>query len=149
VVESGGNIVRACRLAKIDGSTPYTKQWKEDVRFQESLELARGMGADMLEAEAIRRAHDGVDEPVGFYKGEASATVKRYSDTLLIFLLKGAKPEKYAERHRFAGDDGPPIQVEDVNATRQRLAGRIAGLASRIGTGAGPSGSNGNGTGAS
>jgi hypothetical protein len=52
---------------------------------------------DSLEVEARWRATDGVDEPV-FYKGEVCGTVRRYSDTQLIFLLKGAMPEKYKDR---------------------------------------------------
>ena len=52
----------------------------------------------MLEREARRRAVEGVEEPVGFYKGEPSAYVRKYSDTLLIFLMKGARPDKYRDR---------------------------------------------------
>ena len=33
-------------------------------------------------------------------KGQAGGTVREYSDTLLIFLLKGMKPEKYRERYQ-------------------------------------------------
>jgi hypothetical protein len=135
LIESGGNIRRAAQLANVSYAAPYTKQWKEDDEFQVAYERAREMGADHLEAEAIRRAYDGVSEPVGFYMGEPSTYVRKYSDTLLIFLLKGARPAKYAERHRVAGDEtGPPIQVDDLSDVRERLAGRIAGIASRIGT---------------
>ena len=61
------------------------------------------------EDEAVRRAHDGVDEPV-FYQGKACGVVRKYSDTLLIFLLKGRRPEKYRDRPSHAvgvPDDGP------------------------------------------
>lgn len=37
-----------------------------------------------------------------------------YSDTLLIFQLKGAKPEKYRERIEHSGPDGGPIQIQAV-----------------------------------
>lgn len=100
LVECGGNVSRACEVAQIDRSTPYTTQWREDAQFQQLLRLARDMAADHLEAEMIRRAYDGVEEPVGFYRGAPSAVVRRYSDTLLIFALKGARPEKYADRHQ-------------------------------------------------
>ena len=46
---------------------------------------------------------EGWEEPVGWYKGEAGGTVRRFSDTLLIFLLKGAAPEKYRERLEVRG----------------------------------------------
>ena len=60
--------------------------------------------ADLLEEEARRRAHDGVDEPVWF-QGVQCGTVRKYSDTLLIFLLKGAKPDKYRERSSVVVED--------------------------------------------
>ncbi len=65
------------------------------------------MGADLLEDEAVRRAKDGVEEPV-YQGGKLVGHVQKYSDTLLIFLLKGAKPEKFRERsqHEFSGEDG-------------------------------------------
>jgi hypothetical protein len=31
------------------------------------------------------------------YEGRVATTVQEYSDTLLIFLLKGARPQKYRE----------------------------------------------------
>ena len=53
---------------------------------------------DLLEAEARRQAVEGWEEPVGWYKGEAGGVVRRYDSTLLIILLKGMRPERYAER---------------------------------------------------
>lgn len=56
-----------------------------------------------LEAEAVRRASEGTLKPTGWHKGEPSGYIREYSDILLIFLLKGAKPEKYAERVQIRG----------------------------------------------
>ena len=53
--------------------------------------------ADVLEREAWRRASEGVKQPV-FYQGEVCGHVRKYSDVLLIFLLKGARPDKYREQ---------------------------------------------------
>ena len=61
------------------------------------------MAGDALEAEAIRRATEGVLKPTGWYKGEPGGYIREYSDILLIFLLKGAKPDKYAERVQVRG----------------------------------------------
>lgn len=36
-------------------------------------------------------------------------TVKRYRDLLLIFLLKGVRPEKYRERYEVTGDQDRPL----------------------------------------
>ena len=93
----------AAELAGIERSTIYTRQWREDAQFQEALERAQLMAADLLESEAYRRAVEGVEEPVGWYKGEAGGTVRRYSDLLLIFLLKGIRPDKYRDRMEVRG----------------------------------------------
>jgi hypothetical protein len=50
---------------------------------------------EALEREAWRRAVEGYDYPVT-YGGEITDTYHKYSDTLLIFLLKANCPEKYA-----------------------------------------------------
>ena len=78
LVESGGNVTRACQLATIDRSTPYTRQWQEDAGFQAALETAKRMAGDALEVEAIRRAYEGVETPVGWYKGKPGAFIRQY-----------------------------------------------------------------------
>ena len=103
LVESGGNVTRACQLAEIDRSTPYTRQWRDDKEYRVALTVAKTMGADQLESEAIRRAYEGIEHPVGWYRGKAGGVVREYSDTLLIFLLKGAMPEKYADLMELKG----------------------------------------------
>ena len=69
--------------------------------FQEAMDEA----ADMLEAEAWRRALEGVAEPV--MKGGKpvcdpstgeTIMVRRYSDALLMLLLRGSKPGKFLAR---------------------------------------------------
>ncbi len=49
---------------------------------------------DVLKDEAIRRGYEGWREPV-FYQGHQCGTIRRYSDRLLMALLKLGKPEKY------------------------------------------------------
>jgi hypothetical protein len=80
------------------------------------------MAADALEAEAIRRAFEGQEEPTGWYKGQPGGYVRRYSDTLLIFLLKGAKPEKYADRMELRGS----LANINLDALPDDLLARIA-----------------------
>lgn len=90
------NVKRSCELANVPRRTVYN--WRaEDPAFADQFDEAKSMGGDALEDEAVRRASEGIDEQV-FYQGECVGTVKRYSDTLLIFLLKGAKPELYKDR---------------------------------------------------
>jgi transposase-like protein len=115
-----GNVTLAAKAAGVDRSMVY--KWRNgvagrpndhgDEAFRTAETIAKEMAADRLEEEAWRRAVDGVDEPVGFYRGEPGAWVKRYSDTLLIFLLKGLRPEKYRERYEHSGGDKPiPVMV--------------------------------------
>ncbi len=98
-----GSKARAAEAVGINRRTLYTPQWRDDEQFQEALERARLMAIDVLEDEAHRRAVEGWDEPAGWYKGEAGGVVRRYSDTLLIFRLKGELPQKYAERLELRG----------------------------------------------
>lgn len=91
-----GTITRAAEIAGIERKTHY--DWlKADAVYAKACDAAYEQAAERLEEEARRRAVEGVQKPV-FYKGEKCGVVQEYSDTLLIFLLKGAKPDKYAER---------------------------------------------------
>jgi hypothetical protein len=96
-----GNVRLACHAAQIGRSSHY--RWLDDSDYAEQFEQAKTDAVDVLEAEARRRAVEGWEEPVGWYKGQAGGTVRRYSDTLLIFLLKGAAPRKYRERMEVSG----------------------------------------------
>jgi len=89
------NVGRACAAVQIDRSTAYV--WREkDADFARAWDKALAVGVSALEDEAHRRAFEGVDEPV-FYQGESCGAVRKYSDTLAIFLLKSHNPEKYRD----------------------------------------------------
>jgi hypothetical protein len=132
-----GSVTAACRAAGISRVTAYGWR-KRDPTFRNGWDAALAMGADALEDEARRRAM-GWDEPV-FHDGRQVGTVRRYSDTLLIFLLKGLKPEKYRERRETIGtltrqgQDGAPLAPTAVvnvtvagEAAHTRHAGDAAG----------------------
>lgn len=91
-----GSVTRACEAVGIGRSAAY--EWRhESPEFAKMWAHAKELGVEAMEDEALRRAVEGNDEPV-FHQGVATGTIRKYSDTLLIFLLKGAKPEKYRER---------------------------------------------------
>jgi hypothetical protein len=96
-INCAGQVGRAAEEA---GITPKTSwNWRQkDPAFADAFEKAKGMAAEVLEQEAVRRAFEGVEEPVGWFRGEPGGHVRKYADTLLIFLLKGMMPEKYRER---------------------------------------------------
>jgi len=90
-----GNVTHSAEMADIDRRTHY--DWlASDPTYERAFLDAREQAADRLEEEARRRAVQGTLRPV-FYKGEEVGGIREYSDTLLIFLLKGVRPEKYAE----------------------------------------------------
>lgn len=102
-----GIITKACEASETGRTTHY--DWMQDEEYAEAFRLAGEAAADLLEEEARRRAVEGVEEPVGWYQGQPGGYVRRYSDTLLIFMLKGAKPEKYKDRHEHSGPNGQPL----------------------------------------
>ncbi len=90
-----GRVDLAASAANIDRGGHY--DWlRASADYAQAFELAREEVGQRLEDEAFRRAHDGVEEPCTV--AGKRELVRKYSDTLLIFLLKGAKPERYRER---------------------------------------------------
>lgn len=116
-----GNVRLACEAAAVGRSSHY--RWlDQDPDYAEEFEQAKADAVDVLEAEARRRAVDGVEELVGWYKGQAGGKIRRYSDTLLIFLLKGLRPEVYRERMEVRGFLGKI----DFNTLSNEVIERIA-----------------------
>jgi hypothetical protein len=108
-----GSIRAAAEAVGINRQTHY--DWlSDDETYPERFQQAKADAAERLEEEARRRAVEGVEEQTGWWKGKPGGTVRRYSDTLLIFLLKGALPAKYRERHEHTGADGAPLRTEIV-----------------------------------
>jgi len=125
--ETGGNVSRACAAIELTRTRAY--EWRAaDPLFAAAWDEAVETGTDELEEEARRRAFSGVDEPV-FYQGEVCGEVRKYSDTLLIFLLKGRRPEKYREnvRTEITGKDGGPIRFTKAEELSDDELAAIAG----------------------
>lgn len=96
----GMTVLDASKHIGVNAKTVY--RWREsDKKFADAWADAYLIGNDALEAEAQRRAVDGVEEAV-YYQGVQVGTVRKYSDTLLIFLLKARNPSRYCERVRAA-----------------------------------------------
>lgn len=91
-----GNVRLAAEATKIGRQWVY-KQRGEDQEFAAAWDEALDEACDLLEAEARRRGLDGTDKPV-FHAGEVCGHIREYSDTLLIFLLKGYRPARFRER---------------------------------------------------
>jgi hypothetical protein len=153
-----GNVTSAAKAARVNRQAVYRVR-DEDEAFAALWEEALAQAGDSLEEEAIRRARDGVNEPV-IYQGELCGlwvdehgtrvdagtpgasflplTVKKYSDTLLIFLLKGHKPDKFRENftHEHSGPGGGSIPHAHGLSDAAALAA-LKGLYARLGAGSG------------
>jgi hypothetical protein len=129
-----GNVTRAADAAKVGRTTHY--EWLEaDPGYAKAVGAAMDEAADRLEDEARRRAAEGLVR----YKFHQGSPVLHpvtgepyyeleYSDTLLIFLLKGARPHKYRDGYEQTGDTAEEIarrakellaQMEAADGTRE------------------------------
>lgn len=112
-----GNITAACRALGLERRNVYN--WQEhDATFAHAFRQAEIEATETLEAEAFRRAHDGLKRlrfdrrglPLKDPESGGYYTELEYSDTLLIFLLKARAPEKYREKY----DPGATRSGDDV-----------------------------------
>ena len=86
----GMSVTDATSAAGVHITLPY-KIRKTNPAFKAAWTEAAETGTDLMIQEAQRRAYHGVLEPV-FYKGIECAQVRRYSDPLLMFLIKQRDP---------------------------------------------------------
>jgi len=122
-----GNITKAARMAHMSRTNHY--EWlKESEDYKEAFAQAEEAVADRLEEEAWRRAVEGTVKPV-FYKGQQVGGIREYSDTLLIFLLNGMRPEKYKKHssHELKGELGLRGQVVNTNEHKYHIIQEIIG----------------------
>lgn len=137
------SITKAAAAAKCERGLHY--RWlADDAEYAAKFEAAKEEAAQSLEDEAVRRAYEGVLEPL-VYQGEFTYErdakgrrkvkkplgIRKYSDALLIFLLKGLRPEKYRESFKaeISGPGGGPILLKNEalkSLNDDELAGLIA-----------------------
>ncbi len=125
-----GNLRLALEAARIGRRTHY--DWlRDDPEYAAAFERAREEAADRLEEEAVRRAIEGVRRKRFTSRGDPvidPETKKQYeeliySDTLLIFLLKGLRPEKFRESVTVVQTTG--VQVHQVAGDVAAMAGTV------------------------
>ena len=93
---NSGNITWSAKRAGIDRGLVYTWQEESD-QFAAAFREADLKATEVLEREAWRRANEGIAEPV-YQHGKLVGTIQRYSDNLLMFLLRARAPERYRDR---------------------------------------------------
>lgn len=130
---AGDTVTKACRKAGY-GRTSVFEWRRDDAEFAARYQDADEQAVERMEAEADRRAVQGIDKPV-FYQGQpvgqwydaeglpcladamdvngiARAVrfvrydVREYSDTLLMFRLKAKRPDRYRENSKVEHSGG-------------------------------------------
>jgi hypothetical protein len=118
LLASEGVVSSAASLCGVALKTVYRER-ERNPEFAEAWKAALDVATDTMEREARRRAIEGVHEPV-VYQGQLAyvavdtkgeycppdapgarlipLTIKKFSDTLLIFLLKGRRPEVFGDK---------------------------------------------------
>lgn len=135
------SITKAARAAGLERQLHY--RWLlDDPAYPKEFQEAQTVAAQILEDEAIRRAHEGIEEPL-VYKGRFTfklrpkkdaqgqveridgrpvmeeygrpLAIRRYSDGMMQFLLRGFMPTKYRENTslELSGPAGGAIPVSD------------------------------------
>ncbi len=150
------NMAASCRAVGIGYATMNSLR-QRDADFDAAVDDALEEAYDYLEAEARRRAFDGVEEAV-VYQGQLTPvferdehgqyvvneetgvpvqarnadgtpkflTVKKYSDGLAQFLLKGYRRQKFGDKQEITGANGGALAMVDETKKAARLAALLA-----------------------
>lgn len=86
-----GQVMEAAKAVGYATTQHLHKLRREDEAFAEEWDGALMSAGDLLKDEAVRRARDGVMEP-DYYKGEVVGYTLKFSDTLLMFMIKQIDP---------------------------------------------------------
>lgn len=115
------NVRAACRAAGVSRQLAYETR-KTDAEFARKWRTTRADAVDLLEEEAWRRAHDGTKKPV-YQGGALVGTVREYSDTLIIFLLKAHRPKKYRDNFKHEHSGQVNVGLPGIEAAIERIYG--------------------------
>lgn len=109
-----GRVTVAAAWASVDRSALYRER-RANPEFAQAWDAAIEEADGVIEDEAIRRAVEGIDKPVTV-AGQREV-VKVYSDTLLMFILKGHNP-KWRDNYR-ADPEGDTPDFDGMDADTQ------------------------------
>lgn len=118
VLSKTSNVAEACRASEMSRATAYRLRTQYE-KFRESWDVAIEEGVDELEMTLRDRVIKGVDEPV-FYRGKVCGFVKRYSDDVGKFLLRGQRSDKYGNKIDIKSTDLTDL-VEVMTAANKRV----------------------------
>jgi hypothetical protein len=127
ILAEGHTAAHAARRCRVSRSAAY-KHREADEEFARAWKEAEQAGTEVMEEEARRRAVDGTLKPV-YQQGVKVGTIREYSDTLMIFLLKGRKPETYRDNATLKHEG--KVEIDDTGLGDEQRAQRIAALLDR------------------
>ena len=122
-LRESANVSRSAREAGLSSSTVYGHRTR-NAGFARDWDAALAEALDEVESELIERARRGVEKPV-YFRGEVVGSVRSYSDTLAMFILKAKRPEVY---DRLGGGTRDPAGMSQEEA-RAEVMSRLARLA--------------------
>jgi hypothetical protein len=101
--EAAGMSVSSCyKLRRSPGAENFAELW----------ELALRYAARRIVDVAFERTINGVEEPIFNAEGRRIGAKRRYSDRLLMFMLRAHGPEIYRNAHRSIRDPEEPLPSE-------------------------------------
>lgn len=112
-----GNVSESCRQVGLSRMIAYDLREKIP-EFAKAWDDAIEEAVDALEAEARRRAVQGVPEGV-YYEGVKVDTQQRYSDRMLEILLKAHRPDKFRENVKVEHEIGANL-AQRIEKARRR-----------------------------
>lgn len=115
-----GNVSAAARAAGTCRSRCYDAR-RRDPDFAAAWADALEEAADRLEMEAFRRAVEGVGED-RFFRGDVVGRVTRYSDRLLMFLLKARRPATFGTARDAQTTNEQENDARYLEELRRRMA---------------------------
>ena len=132
-----GNIGGAARAANVSRSQHWV--WLNDPEYKAAFNDAKEDACDRLIEEAHRRAVEGWDE----------GPIRKYDSTLLIFLIKGMRPDVYRDNWRgelthtgslvvSRGPDLTKLSNEQLELAEQLALTAAANAAAVAGSGSDP-----------
>lgn len=125
-----GTVFQACKETGVGRSTVY--EWRQkDEGFAVAWADVEEATTERMEREAYRRSVEGVQREI-YHQGQVVGEERQFSDTLLIFMLKARRPEKYRDNikvehaggidHRGAVLVTDPELAEEARALLRRAA---------------------------
>jgi hypothetical protein len=122
-IARGYTRVKAARAAGVAVNT--INSWLCDPEFHDQFRAAMVEGVDHLEDVAVTRATVGVQRPV--YQGGAHVgDITEYSDSLLMFLMRGRRPEVYGQKVAVTNNKQEPLTREQAESRLKALGFQVA-----------------------